>query len=167
MPQSNVAAQANGKSEPDGQQAARAELRLNLPPAVLRKLEKATQSSYWTMESLIERWATDHLHSAYLAITYRRVEIAPAGTYRAFDAASYKPALGLTTARGQYQISVQPHNPSYQKWVQTYQARGKADPEGEAREMCLYQLRAYLEEWSTEPKIIYPDDFLVQQIGRP
>jgi hypothetical protein len=142
-------------------------IQLHLPDAVGEKLKKATANSFWTIDSLVEQWVNENLHAAYAAVTYRTVEIAPSGTYRAFDTKASHPALTLTTATGRFRISVQPENPNFLKWVRTYRTRGKTDPEAEAREMCLFQLRTYLEEWTGQGKIIYPDDFLVEQIARP
>jgi hypothetical protein len=133
-------------------------------PSARRRLAEATRNSFWTPDSVVEQLLMDHLHDAYPVVTYRNVELAPSGTFRAFDRRSHRPALVFLTSLGRYQISVRPENLDFQKLQQTFRQRGAAHPDSEAVEMSLFKLQAYLEDGLEERKIIYPDDFLVQQM---
>ena len=136
---------------------------VSLSAAAQAKLQKATANTVWTPDSVLEQLIADHLHSAYPSITYRTVTIAEAGTFRAFDRKSLRPGLALLTSQGTYSIKVRPDNEDYLRFLKTYQDRGEDDPEGEAASMCLFKLQNYLEDCSADTRIIYPEDFLVQQ----
>jgi hypothetical protein len=143
-------------------------LNIEISPAARRRLEAATRNSFWTPDLVVEQLLMDHLHEAYPVVTYRTVELAPPGTFRAFDRRSHRPALVFLTSTGRYQITVRTENADFQRLRQTYRERGSTQAENEATEMCLFKLQAYLEEGSADRKIIYPDDFLVQQmVERP
>jgi len=139
---------------------------ITLSEKALNKIRPHTSNSQWTVQSIVEQLIMDSLHTAYSEIRYRGVELAKAGQYRSFDRRSRRPNLVLASGLGTFVISTRRENSDYAKWFEVYSQRQDANPHEKACEMCAFILQQQLEEF-TEPgfaHVIYPEDFLVQEI---
>ncbi len=130
------------------------------------KILAHTTDTQWSVDQILENLVSQNLHAAYPLITYRGVELARAGFYRAFDRVDHRPALELKSDLGEFIIRTRQENPEYRKWLEIYRKRKETHPEEKASEMCVFGLQQKLEyfEGDAIAKVIYPEEFVVDQV---
>ncbi|MDB6055022.1 MAG: hypothetical protein JWN25_2545 [Verrucomicrobiales bacterium] len=132
---------------------------------VLSQLDShLTDGSTWTRASIIEELIRNHVDAVYPEICYRGEIIAPANIFCVIDRFSFRPALRIRSAVGEFKVLPRENNESLEKWRITYQNRGEPNAEKKAQEMCIFELYQQLIQYTgpSTSHVIYPEDFLVE-----